>query len=300
MKIARAVLTFNLLCLSLLAFAGDYAELSARLKGVKNPDEVVNIVSKDPRLAGDEDVASILANESLTYEEQATSLKEAIDLRAMLEKPAAAPPGKEAVQNIKSSPLYRDTGVDETSNWLSRAIARLKNLKWEPNQPKGDIGFLAALGPLIYWLFWAVIVGSLGFLIWYAVRHFRWSKRLQRKASTLMEDSEPERTLDEWLELADRLEAEGKYREAVRALYLACLLRFDEALVARFDRGQTNWEHLYRIESSSRKPEGLDFRTPTGLFDRVWYGHQGRGREEVIQFRNWYVNITESLQKVPA
>jgi hypothetical protein len=77
-------------------------------------------------------------------------------------------------------------------------------------------------------------------------------------------------------------------------------LRFDEALVARFDRGQTNWEHLYRIEQSARKPEGLDFRTPTNLFDRVWYGYQGKGAEEVSLFRQWYLRITESLQGSPA
>ncbi len=96
------------------------------------------------------------------------------------------------------------------------------------------------------------------------------------------------------------MESEGRYREAVRALYLACLLRFDEALVARFDRAQTNWEHLHRIEGSVRKPQGLDFRTPTSLFDRVWYGYQGKGRDEVNQFRQWYMGITESLQRSPA
>jgi hypothetical protein len=152
----------------------------------------------------------------------------------------------------------------------------------------------------LYWLFWALIAGGLCFLAWFAVKHFKWKQRLQRRASTLLEDSEPERSLDEWLELADRLESEGRYREAVRALYLACLLRFDEALVARFDRGQTNWEHLYRIEQSARKPEGLDFRTPTNLFDRVWYGYQGKGAEEVGLFRQWYLRITESLQGSPA
>ncbi|MEZ0326170.1 MAG: DUF4129 domain-containing protein [Fimbriimonas sp.] len=300
MRIARAALTFSLLCISLLAYAGEYAEMSARLSGAKDSEEVVRIVSENARLSADPDISGMLANEELTYDELAASLKEAVALRAMLEKPTAAAPNKADLKKIKSSPLYRDTGVDETSNWLSRALARLRNINLKFDGPKVNAGWLAGLGPILYGLFWTIIAISLGFLIYFAVKHFKWRGRLQRRASTLMEDSEPERTLDEWLELADQLESDGRYREAVRALYLACLLRFDEALVARFDRAQTNWEHLYRIEGSARKPEHLDFRTPTSLFDRVWYGNQGKGREEVAQFRDWYVAITESLRKVPA
>jgi len=111
----------------------------------------------------------------------------------------------------------------------------------------------------------------------------------------MLEQDEPERTLDEWLDMANKLTADGKYREAVRCLYLACLLRFDEHLVARFDRGQTNWEHLARIRASSRMPIGLDFESPTKRFDTIWYGHRTRGLSDVDQFKDWYGRITEAL-----
>ena len=112
----------------------------------------------------------------------------------------------------------------------------------------------------------------------------------------MLEDDEPERSLDEWLAEADTLQAQGRYREAVRALYLASLLRFDEARVARFQRGQTNWEHLTRIEASPTMPKDLDFRATTRLFDRIWYGRIVRGKEDVDQFRAWYLNITNTLR----
>jgi hypothetical protein len=83
----------------------------------------------------------------------------------------------------------------------------------------------------------------------------------------------------------------------VRCLYLACLLRLDDAGVARFDRSETNWEHLYRIERSPSKPTGLGFRAPTIAFDRVWYGHNVRGLSDVHEFRMWYVGVQEALKE---
>jgi hypothetical protein len=271
--------------------------LAGRLDRAGDPADVVRIVSENPAIANDPSIQSILYAEEKTDKERADSLKAAIEMRAMLESPAAKAPPVAQVSRIKSSPMYRDSGVDQTSNWLSRALERLKNIKFERNNKPVNMGWLAALGPALYALFWAAIAASLFALVYFTVRHFRWRQRLERKASALLEESEPERTLDEWLELAAKLEQEGKYREAVRALYLACLLRFDEALVARFDRAQTNWEHLGRIEKSDKKPADLDFRTPTKHFDRIWYGYHVRGPEDVAQFRTVYVQITDLLRR---
>jgi hypothetical protein len=135
----------------------------------------------------------------------------------------------------------------------------------------------------------------IAFLV-FALKRFVWSKRLERKAKALLDEDEPERTLDEWLELADRLERQGKYREAVRCLYLACLLKIDEARIARFERSQTNWEHLARIEASPARPSDLEFREPTRAFDNIWYGMRVNGSEDVMRFRAWYRQVTESVR----
>ncbi|HSI72102.1 MAG TPA: DUF4129 domain-containing protein [Fimbriimonas sp.] len=302
MRIVRAASTFSLLVLAVCALAGDYSEMNARIEKLTSSEDIVRIVTEDPKIAADPDVDAILTDEYLDEDQVAAALKDTMAVRAMLEEPASLPPPKVDVKQIKSASVYRDTGVDETSNWLARALERLKNLKWEREPSSVNAGFLSGIGALLYYGAWLLIAVALSALIYFAVKHFRWKARLERRAATLLEESEPERTLDEWLEMANALEAEGRYREAVRALYLACLLRFDEALVARFDRSETNWEHLARIELSSKRPEGLDFRTPTRLFDHVWYGHKLRGREDVEQFRAWYIGITEMLrpQKVPA
>ncbi len=116
----------------------------------------------------------------------------------------------------------------------------------------------------------------------------------------MLDEDEPERTLDEYLELADKLVSEQRFREAVRCLYLACLLRLDEERVIRFHRGQTNWEHLARFESSPKRPPGLDLRSPTQAFDLIWYGMRPTGLEDVEKFRQWYQQVVTSTRAVAA
>jgi len=202
---------------------------------------------------------------------------------------------------IKSSPLYRDETLEQ-ANWFAKALdgfgAWLEKLfhrdpppdsqKWSPP---------SILGTGVIYFMWGVLACIAAAFLFFAVRMFRWRIKLTRKAKTILEEDEPERTLDEWLERADLLEKQGLYREAVRCLYLACLLKFDEAGVARFDRGQTNWEHLRRIESSPNLPPHLEFRAPTRAFDEIWYGMRVKGASDVARFREWYQQVAGSLMR---
>lgn len=284
--------------LAVAALAGQYGELQSKIDASKTDIDVIRAVKYDPATAADPEVQSIL-NGGSSEKDRAGRLESLVRLRSLIEGSAVtAPTTIDAdVKQIKSSPIYRDPGVSETSTWLSRALDRLKNLRPKtPDTPNLNLPFFG-IGAWFLNLMWVVIAGVICFLIYLGVKHISWQKKIQRKASALMEEDEPERTLDEWLAQADALIAEGKFREAVRALYLACLLRFDQERVARFRRGETNWEHLARIEASPLLPQDLDFRTPTQLFDRVWYGHIVRGRDDVDQFRTWYVQITDQLTR---
>lgn len=203
------------------------------------------------------------------------------------------------VKEIKKLPLYGDPGIGERPNWLAGAFDSLQTIDLScnpdlPNSPGLN------LGPAVIYLMWGLIGIAVAVFVFLALKHFAWAKNVQRRAKALLEEDEPERTLDEWLVMADDLEKKGLHREAVRCLYLACLLKLDEGRVARFERGQTNWEHLFRIEASPRKPPQLDFRPATRSFDTVWYGMRVRGSEDVAQFRHWYTEITEMLRQKAA
>ena len=210
-----------------------------------------------------------------------------------------ADPAK-TIKEIKSSKLYRaEAAPDNGSNWLARALMRVKlpdiNLpspKVNPDLPPVNIGF-EPIVILVYLLLAAAII----VLVFLAVRAFDFHKKAAaRKASTMLDEDEPDRPLDEWLELSASLEAEGRFREAIRCLYVACLLRFDTAGVGRFDRTQTNWEHYRRLTAATKYPSGFDFRSPTQEFDHVWYGFKPVDRADVAAMRAVYKSLTEQLE----
>lgn len=208
----------------------------------------------------------------------------------------------QAARDILRNPIYRDPGPADRPNWLADAFRELGRwleqiIDWllgrldfgGPNVGGMGLGWLK---PIIVALLAAAVVGLLVFL----VLQFRLYKRRKRAGGGLMEEDEPDRTADEWLVRADQLTSEGRLREAVRCLYLACLMRLDDAHVTRFNRHETNWEHLRRFDASPRKPSGLDFRTPTGKFDRIWYGHLIDGPDDVSWFRSYYEDLWRRLR----
>lgn len=230
------------------------------------------------------------------------NLMQALELGAYVEESSRkGKPAVDKARRIKESPLYRDAEKEKESNWLSRsfealgeALSRLFNRRQEQRDSTASPS--APSGQWLVYTMWGVLGVAAAVLLVLAARYFVFKRSLTRKAKALMEEDEPERTLDEWLALADQLTSEGKHREAVRCLYLACLLKFDEAGVARFRRGQTNWEHFTRIVTSPKHPEGLDFRAPTQAFDRVWYGMHVEGGADVERFKAWYRTVADSLR----
>ena len=209
---------------------------------------------------------------------------------------------EQTAKDILSGVQYRDAGTATSRNWLSRAFERiaefirdlLERIFGNRDLDMPDIPapspILGALTPII----WVIIGLAVILFLVFVIRKFRLGPR-NKKVGGLLEDDEPERTADEWLSRADELTAEGRHREAIRCLYLACLVRFDDANVARFVRSETNWEHLGRISASIRKPETVDFRPATQEFDLVWYGYKPIGSEDVQSFRSLYQELCQDL-----
>lgn len=302
--VLKSALTLSLTITWSIATAGNYTDLQQKLKRVNSDSDVISIIkASDVTRAQDEFTQGIkdVQEGDATKEEVAKRFRAMVDLGALTEDKGAVSFANQAdAAKVKSSPLYQDPGIDQKRNWLADALRRLKKLKFKPDQQQQSGYGSGLFGPWLVYLMWAVLAGAVGVLLYIAATHIKWQNSLTRKAKALLEEDEPDRTVDEWLQLADDHAAAGRFREAVRALYLACLLRFDESDVARFDRGQTNWEHLARIEASSNLPPEIEFRSPTQRFDRIWYGYQTEGQPDVDLFRNWYQTITAALKVVKA
>lgn len=305
----RIASTFSfILLVSGFACATDYAALQNGLESAATRSEkqaaihrVISAAGNDSQLG---EAAQFAASSNLDPA-RIKRVEQMLEVRNQAQEALGSVPTSRQLANkasaIKKNPLYHDAGVNENANWLQRA---LEQLKFSPPTPKPDTTAttmpVSGVGNFFLYVVIGLLAAAIIAFIVVVVRHVDWKRAQKRKASAILEDDEPSRTADEWLDLADKLTAQGRYREAVRCLYLACLLRFDESQVARFDRRQTNWEHLSRIQASLRRPDHIDFLPPTRLFDRIWYGHRVRGVEDVEQFRAWYQEILAALHEVKA
>lgn len=213
-----------------------------------------------------------------------------------------ANPSEEA-RKILQSPEFRDSGSTSDRNWFAKSLGNLGeaignwlNSLFNQNQQMAMGGVPTGIGSAITYgviglLILAILAGAI-----YFFSKWKWSpKSVKKGGGGLLDEDEPDRTADEWLEMAETLESNSQHREAVRCLYLACLVRLDEHRVADFMRGQTNWEHLRRIHASSNRPKDWEFRTATQKFDLVWYGRVVKGRSDTEWFRNFYKDLLARL-----
>jgi hypothetical protein len=191
---------------------------------------------------------------------------------------------------------------DQAPGWFSKAwnafwdaIWRwLKGLKGDPdsqadldgpNLSGGGMGFANVVVVV-------AIIGVVGFLLWLLIR----SRDTQRAAdagadiSSLTEtplSSDPMSALarapESWAGLADQLAREGKYREAIRHLYLALLSRLHRDGAIDYDPAKSNWDYFRGFKGRA----GVlgPFRELTRRFDFAWYGNLEVGQASWNTFR---------------
>lgn len=211
---------------------------------------------------------------------------------------------KQQAEEILQSPLYRVRDTTQRESWVGQSTETFfervrewwQSLFRQPEREPQSVNMPLPIG--LDGLVWIIIgVTVVAFLIWAALK-ISLPKRGAKETSAggILDESEPDRTADEWLSRADELAARGEYRAAVRALYLALLMRADDNGIARFLRYETNWEHLARIESSPKAHRDLDFRGVTQRFDQVWYGSITEGRSDYDWFRDQYARISHLLK----
>jgi hypothetical protein len=74
------------------------------------------------------------------------------------------------------------------------------------------------------------------------------------------------------------------------------LLNLDEARICRFDRYQTNWEHLHRILRSNA-PKQVSYRGVTQIFDAAWYGQRPSSKSQCQEVRDQYTLLVKLLKE---
>ena len=112
-----------------------------------------------------------------------------------------------------------------------------------------------------------------------------------------MDDTEDEisREPNDWLAEAERQQAAGDFRRVYRALFIAILLKLNQAGVITFERGRTNGEYLRAVRAAAEIAiYGL--LAPLVLeFDLRWYGDKPTTAEDAEAMRGEYNRLGEIL-----
>ena len=270
----------------------------AREKRTGWEDEIITSIENLDQFSGDLDVYEDPKATPVKKKEAWSSILARIDRYVDSENVAPRANASKKAAEILKRTEFKSMKDAPGKSWVQRILERLQKLNRrdqdQPDIPKvPDMPWLAGV---LQALMYAILATAVALLIWLLTKLRLIGEMRRTKARSgggILEEGEELLCEDEYLKNADELIALGKFREACRALYLATLVRLDAARVARLEPTQTNWEHLRRVENSRTKPEGLDFRTPTKLFDHAWYGYTARSAADVEPFRRAYIEIKQ-------
>ena len=132
---------------------------------------------------------------------------------------------------------------------------------------------------------WLVLLGAAAAVVLLLVRYGRIT------VPAAATDPQPEvmveltRTASAWRDEAERLEAAGRWREAVRCRYRALVADLVRRGTIPEQPGRTTGEHARDV--AAREPEAaVAFAAATELFEAVWYGGAEAGPADAQRFRD--------------
>jgi hypothetical protein len=178
-----------------------------------------------------------------------------------------------ALDEVLARDEFRPEPVDDESQSLwQRFLGRVNDIitsffEWLDGILGGSSGEGSPLSIALALIGVLVVVG----IVVFAVRSVRES--MTPGVTRLLEGSPEEHyTSAEARAEAERLFAAGDYRAALRMLYLATLIRWEEAGRLRFDRSLTNREVVARVTLHGDAMLLEQLSPLVERFDRVWYG----------------------------
>jgi hypothetical protein len=133
---------------------------------------------------------------------------------------------------------------------------------------------------------WALVVGAAGFVVYLVVRYGRVGRlprALERPPSVMVELT---RTAAEWRADAARLEALGRWKEALRCRHRALIGDLVRRGVIPEQAGRTAREYA-RDVATSLPDAAPAMAAATELFEGVWYGDMPTGPDEAERFERF-------------
>jgi len=203
----------------------------------------------------------------------------------------AGPPTRDEVRRratevFAQPPFQRHfTLLERIMNWISRHLGFTA---------QAGTGQFSALGRFISWLLVVVVVAVLVAVAVIVIR--RWSPRAKQDGDDLDIEITDERSTDEWRAEADRFEADGQWKQALRARYRELVGELvDRAILAPLP-GRTTGE--FRVDVADAAPQVADaFGAASLLFELAWYANEPTGASELRRFGELSARVLDGARR---
>ncbi len=179
--------------------------------------------------------------------------------------------------------------------WLTDQLKKLFDDKPDHEKSKDD-SFRIDFPKISPWVVMLVALLLLLLVIWQVRGDL--SRAAHKRSTTAREstalhpnEQEPQQLLDD----AARLAEQGRFREALRSLYVATLAALDRAHLIRFAPDKTNGQYLRSMPASDLRKL---FGAFTRVFDHTWYGRQPASRDDYEHCRELAARIC-SVEEQP-
>lgn len=206
---------------------------------------------------------------------------------------ALPPQAKAAESNERASEVLQNAD-------FSVQMREVKRAKDRSDDDQGDVsgsGIFAGIGQLIFWI---VAIGILAGLIWLIVKNAHVFARGTRQDSADEEKTvrtvagmniAPESLPSDVLAAAQRLWAEGKFREALGLLYRGAISSLVTRRIVEIEESDTEMDCLRRVSKVGEAASAPYFETLTGAWMEQAYAKR-RPDDETIQklWASWPFN----------
>jgi hypothetical protein len=219
-------------------------------------------------------------------EEAARTLR---SLQAGIVGAASAPPGgREALARVLARREFHKSWWQRTREKLGRLIGRAVRYVFRhfPSLPE-NMHVPVSLWRVIGYSALAAAALIVALLVVRMVMRLTGPPRPEG-APVAVDGEEPRRPHAEWVAEAERMVREGRYGAAVRALYLAALMRLDETGRLSYDRARADGRFVRALEGRGEAELAGQLLELSGLFSRIWYGLAPAGAGECEQARRMW------------
>lgn len=203
------------------------------------------------------------------------------------------------VQRIMSRDEFRyePSWWDRVVDWIGEQLDRLFPDASGGADVGGGASFAGGIGQVLAWvLIVAAVVGVLVIVV-YAVRNrVRRSPEDDGPATEI--EVEHRRSASAWEADAARLEAEGRWKDALRARYRQLVRTLVDRRQVPDIAGRTTGE--LRDDVAASTPDAAEaFDTASLLFELAWYAHVPTGAEENERFRRAAADVLAATRRRP-